>query len=69
LTKHRVDINRDSVRYLEIEYDLKHTGGYYLFIHTEDDGGFDNWFETFDEATGHAEQLYGVRTTDWSEVR
>lgn len=65
--RYRIDLNRDDVLYLEIEYDDKHTGGYYLY-HITKTNAFDNWFETLEQAFRQAELDYGVSKHMWKLI-
>jgi len=60
-----------GIRWLILEEDAEHTGGWYLYGHQDLDQGsdFDSWHLTRVEALQEATQRWGITETDWKTHR
>lgn len=56
-----------GIRWLILEEDAEHTGGWYLYGHQDLDEGsdFDSWHLTRSEAQQEATSRWGVTEADW----
>ena len=62
-----IGLRKQDIRWLILEEDSEHTGGWFLYGHRDLDEGsqFDSWHLSREEAEREAETEWGVQTEAW----